>query len=121
MSSSLDPNLSPSERREFAAKEHQERQRLERLQRADDLRGVMATPEGRRFIWALLQDAGLFGSSFTGEAFGTAFAEGKRANAVQLMRFAQAESRDMYIRMVEEAARAIPVTLAPSSRVRLDR
>lgn len=117
--SSLDPNLTAAERKAAALREHEERARVERLQRADDLRAVMGTPEGRRFVWRLLNEAGLFSSSYTGEAISGAFTEGKRAFAVGLMKQLQAESRDAYVLMVGEATAALPVRLAPSTRERL--
>lgn len=80
----------------------------------------MGTPEGRRFVWRLLQETGLHGLSYTGESFATAFGEGKRAVGVALMRFCQEESRDAYVRMVQEATAALPVKLAPSTKSRLD-
>lgn len=120
MSSSLDPNLTAAERKAAALREEEERQRRERLQRADDLRAVMGTPEGRRFVWRLLNEAGLFSSSYTGEAISGAFTEGKRAFAVHLVKQLQAESRDAYVVMVREAAEALPVRLAPSTKERLE-
>lgn len=120
MSDALDPNASPAARKAAALREHEAQQRRERLQRADDLRAVMGTPEGRRFCWRLLNEAGLFSSSYTGEAISGAFTEGKRAFAVHLMKQLQDESRDAYVVMVQEATAALPVRLAPSTRERLE-
>jgi len=43
----------------------------------DDLRTVMGTEQGHRFIWDLLGDAGVYRTSFTGNSE-TFFNEGKR-------------------------------------------
>lgn len=54
-----------------------EEQRLKALQEADDLRSVLATEQGRRFMWRLLTQTGVFKSTFTGDNE-TFFLEGQR-------------------------------------------
>ncbi len=115
----VDPNATAEERAAAEREDAEQRSKLERLQRADDMRTVMGTTEGRRFVWRLLNEAGLFSSSYTGEAISGAFSEGKRAFAVRLMADLQLESRDAYVRMVAERLAALPERLAPSTKERL--
>lgn len=62
-----------------------------------DLLEVMSTVQGRRFIWALLADAGAFAPSFSGEALSTAFNEGRRSVALGLLGRIRAEATDLYV------------------------
>jgi hypothetical protein len=45
---------------------------------ADDWKWLMNQPRGRRLVWRLLSRAGIYRSSFTGEALSSAFNEGER-------------------------------------------
>ena len=49
----------------------------ERRKEIDDFKKVLSLPEGRRIMWKILSDAGVFRSSFTGNST-TFFNEGKR-------------------------------------------
>lgn len=51
----------------------------------DDLIWLMGDVRGRRFVWRLLEDAGIYRSSFTGDALLTAFNEGQRNQGLRLM------------------------------------
>jgi hypothetical protein len=55
--------------------------------REDDaaLSWLMADGRGRRFVWRLLGDAGLFRSSMAPTSEGTAFNEGRRALGLALL------------------------------------
>lgn len=86
---------------------HQQRLDVVAAQRASDLRAVLDTPEGRRLVWRLLEDANLFGGSYTGEAISTAYAEGQRATAIRLMAEAQRVAPSAYLAMVTEAAATV--------------
>ncbi len=118
---SIDPNITAAQRQQLELAEQQERFRLALLQRADDLRFVMGSSDGRRFVYGLLDSANLFGSSFGADAHTSAFLEGRRAFAVELVRQLQSESRDAYVLMISEATQALPKTLAPSTKERLER
>ena len=52
----------------------------ERIRKRDlgDIRKILSIPEGRRFFWRLLSEAGIFRSSFTGDSLQTAHNEGRR-------------------------------------------
>lgn len=62
-----------------------DRDQLEREQEREDLGRVMDTKWGRRFIWRQLEKAGVFRSSFAGEAtHATSFNEGQRNAGLKL-------------------------------------
>lgn len=68
----------------------------------DDLRSVMGTPQGRRFMWALLGECGLFRSSYHPSAL-IHFNEGQRSIGLSLMARVTAECPDLYLTMQGEA------------------
>lgn len=56
-----------------------ERNRQRREEETNDLRAVLSSVSGRRFIWRLLERGGVFRSSFNAESDSyTAFNEGRR-------------------------------------------
>ncbi|API59633.1 hypothetical protein BSL82_10145 [Tardibacter chloracetimidivorans] len=52
---------------------------------AGDVKWLMADLRGRRMVRRLLEQAGVFRSSFNGEALGTAFREGERNIGLRLL------------------------------------
>lgn len=54
------------------------KRKIKRDQEIEDLRQVLEMAGGRNFIWRLLQQCGVYHTSFTGEALETSFNEGKR-------------------------------------------
>jgi len=50
---------------------------IERLQELNDIKSVMETPAGRRFIWRVMDRAGVFRGCFTGNST-TFYNEGRR-------------------------------------------
>lgn len=60
-------------------KEIAEKNRQRREEEINDLRAVLSSVSGRRFIWRLLERGGVFRSSFNAESDSyTAFNEGRR-------------------------------------------
>jgi hypothetical protein len=81
-----------------------ERQRLESEQATDDLKAVMDSPPGRRFVWRLLEQAGVYRASYAGEAtHATAFNEGRRNQGLQLLSEIFRACPGSYTLMVQEA------------------
>lgn len=86
-----------------------EERRVEAQRAEDDSAAVLSTPAGRRWVWRLLSErCALHASSYTGESISTAYSEGRRAVAVELMRELQASPRTRlwYLEMVREAVEA---------------
>lgn len=82
-----------------------ERAEIRKNQAIEDFRAVTATPEGRRFVWDLLAPA--FTGSYTGEALSTAYNEGRRTVANELL-----------ARLNDHAPRALLAMLAASTEAR---
>lgn len=61
--------------REAAAAAKRERQRRD----IEDLKWLLEQAQGRRFVWRLLEQAGVYQSTFNSSGSVTAFNEGKRA------------------------------------------
>ena len=75
----------------------------ERAKRAEaDLRWVLSDPRGRRFLWQLLGDAGIFRTSFTGNSE-TFFREGMRNLGLQVFTKIHEVAPDLYLEMAQEA------------------
>ncbi|MEG3641088.1 Bbp19 family protein [Magnetococcus sp. PR-3] len=72
----------------------------------EDLAVVISTPQGRRFIWSLLGQAGLFCPSFHADALHMAFAEGARNLGLQLFQQLNQFHPEGYVRMQQEQMQA---------------
>ena len=58
--------------------------KLNEDQKHNDLKWILATEQGRRFVWRLLETTGIFKSSFTGSSE-TYFLEGQRNVGLKLL------------------------------------
>ncbi|TDY26295.1 hypothetical protein B0G81_6805 [Paraburkholderia sp. BL6665CI2N2] len=70
--------------------------------RRNGLRQIMATPDGRAWMWALLGDCGIFRSCFTGNST-TFFNEGKREIGLPIMADLTEHFTEQYLLMAKEA------------------
>ncbi len=69
-----------------------------------DLQNALVTESGRRFVWGLLVDAGVFRLSFTaGDSHVTAFNEGRRAQGNALFARIMRDCPESYHVMAQEA------------------
>lgn len=50
-----------------------------------DLKKIISIPEGRRFIWRILSDAGIYQTSFTGNST-TFYLEGRRSLGLEVLK-----------------------------------
>ena len=93
------------------AEQHGTRQREQdvraekQAQRDEDLRFIMSTEIGRRFVWGLLGDSGLYQSSFTGNST-TFYNEGRRAVGTEMLARVVAAAPEQYLDMQREAFNA---------------
>ncbi|HBR3904197.1 TPA: hypothetical protein L9T70_001445 [Klebsiella pneumoniae] len=95
--------LSEEEREELAADELK-RQQLRRENELNDLRLICETEYGRRFIWRLIEQAGVWRTTYTGEALSAAFAEGKRNTGLKVFSDVMEACPDQYLAMAKEAS-----------------
>ena len=76
-------------------------QKLARDREVSDLRALMSTPAGRRFMWRLLEKTGLYKSSMTGNSQ-TFFLEGQRNIGLFLLAQVNDHCLDEYVLMLSE-------------------
>lgn len=69
----------------------------------DDVRWLMNSERGRRLVWQWLADAGLFRTSYVGDALAIAFAEGQRNQGLKLHALVMQHAPNQFIRMLAEA------------------
>ena len=67
-----------------------------------DVRAILATKEGRRFVWRYLTECSVFKTSFTGNSQ-TFFNEGERNVGLKLMADVNDADPEAYIAMLREA------------------
>lgn len=65
-----------------------------------DLKFLLASDQGRRFIWNMLEKCGVFKSSFTGSSE-TFFLEGQRNIGLKLMSDIMRVDPDSYLKMIK--------------------
>lgn len=88
-------------------RQQQEAERLERVAEAkrrrdiEDFKTLMKTKEGRRFVWRILSETGVYHSSFTGNSE-TFFKEGRRSIGLILIGELHTICPELYAVMVEE-------------------
>jgi hypothetical protein len=84
-----------------AARDAKQRE-LKREQDRADLERLMGTQWGRRFMWELLSQAGVFRLSYTGDESGTAFNEGQRNVGLRQLNEIHAACPEQYTKMLQE-------------------
>lgn len=82
--------------------ERQERDKLARGTEESDIKWMMATKRGRRIIWRLLEQAGVYRLSFSTNALSMAFAEGNRSFGNRTLALLHATCPELYAPMVKE-------------------
>jgi len=76
--------------------------KLARQVEGNDWKRQLSTKEGRRFVWRLLCDCGVFRSSFTGNSE-TFFNEGRRSVGLKMLGEIDAHAPEAYALMSAEA------------------
>lgn len=73
-------------------------------QRAEDLKAVLSTPAGRRFVWHLTNiKCGVLAQSYTGDAEQAVYREGRRSVGLDVLGDAQELCPPEYLTMFTEA------------------
>lgn len=86
-------------------KRAKQKERLARQRAQDDLATVLATVQGRRFVWGLLAECGVFRLSYVPGALPqTEFNEGRRSIGLKTMAEIHDLDPALYVRMAQEAA-----------------
>ena len=88
-------------RQEAEAQRDERAAKVKRDKEVADFKQVVSTKEGRRFIWRLLEEAGVYRSSFTGTSQ-TFFLEGQRNMGLLLIREIHEICPDVYTTMLKE-------------------
>lgn len=84
--------------------EKEKRDRLERQDEEADVKWLMSSKRGRRIVWRLLDQAGVFRSSFNTNAVAMAFAEGGRNYGLRMLGMVHAVCAEQYPAMMKEQA-----------------
>src|SRR5262245_7608246 len=92
---------------DYSAERREERRSQKAAQQAererqDLIRGLMAQPAGRRYVYEKLVAAHIFRTSFSVDALAMAFAEGERNQGLQLLTDVMSVCPDMFVRMMQE-------------------
>lgn len=74
---------------------------LERRRR-DDFLAIMGTQAGRRFVWGLLGDSGMFRGIYSPDHSEMAFKEGKRQAGLKLLDDCNSICPGLYLTMMDE-------------------
>ena len=77
--------------------------KLARLREVEDVKWLMSSKRGRRIVYRLLQQAGVFRSSFNTNAMQMAFNEGNRNQGLKLLADVTEQSPERYAEMIDEA------------------
>lgn len=98
----LDPlDISSQER---AKADADDRAQLAARVEIDDMKWLMSNKRGRRFVWRLLDQAGVWRLSFNTNALTMAFAEGQRNAGLRLLAQITAECPERYSEMLKESS-----------------
>lgn len=75
---------------------------LARLEELDDIKWLMSSRRGRRIVWRWFTWCRVHATTFTGEALGSAYQEGRRSIGLQLLMLIEEVSPGHYATMLEE-------------------
>lgn len=92
-----------------------ERDRIKRLIEVGDLKWLMAHKQGRRFIAKVLEQHGVYRSSFRLEALEMAFLEGQRNHGLALIRDLHEHTPERYAEMLQESRDGRSTSSKPGS------
>lgn len=82
-------------------KEAGRKQRFSREQELEDVKFILGSLQGRRFVWRYLEECGVFKTSFTGTSQ-TFFLEGERNVGLRLLADINEAQPEAYVTMMKE-------------------
>lgn len=85
-----------------AKAERELREQLDRENEGEDIKWLMSDKRGRRVLWRLMDQAGVFRSTFNTNALAMAFAEGNRNYGLRVMAQIHALCPKLYPVMMKE-------------------
>lgn len=88
---------------EGQVKDAEKKAKSQREQELEDVRSLLATQHGRRFIWRYLSACGVFTSSWNHSGSIMCFNEGQRNIGLKLLSDVNEASPDAYLVMMKEA------------------
>lgn len=80
--------------------------RLSRDTEESDLKWLVKTKQGRRVVWRLLEQAGVFRMSFNTNSMQMAFNEGNRSYGNRVMAMLHTHCPEAFVQMMNEARAA---------------
>jgi hypothetical protein len=95
--------MSAAEHGAAARTEKAEKAQLERQAEIDDLLWLMSDKRGRRIVWRLLGESGVYQVTFTGDALTSAFREGRRSRGLDLLAAINQHCPERFSEMQKEA------------------
>jgi hypothetical protein len=100
----MDKSLVKNAADESQVKEAAQKEKRGRELELDDMRVLLSTVSGRRFLWGLLGRCGVFRETFAGSDFcTTAFNEGRRNIGLALLSDVNEADPEKYLVMMNEA------------------
>lgn len=89
-----------------AEKATAEASKFDREQEIEDFKYLMEQPQGRRFIWRLLERSGVFRTSFSLNGLEMAFREGNRNLGTYYIAELNEHCPNRYVQMIKERKQA---------------
>ena len=86
-----------------ARKDRATRDKLTDLSETEDVKWLMGSKRGRRFLWRVLERAGVYRLSFNTNSMTMAFSEGARNEGLRLLATIHSACPDLYTTMLKEA------------------
>ena len=84
------------------AEEAAARAAVDRQTEIGDFKWLMTQKRGRRYVWRLLEQAGVFQTSFTSDALAMSFNEGQRNLGLRILGFIHEHAPESYLEMLTE-------------------
>lgn len=86
-----------------AQREESEKERTKQREvEVADFKWLMSEPRGRRFVWRLMREGGVFHSTFSGNALEMARNEGRREQGLALVNEVLAVCPEQWLNMIKD-------------------